>query len=89
MPVNKSKAVKKRIIGSFGAKAAVTGLLAAVLGFGIMMGAPGAEAATRAELGSKEKSEKMRAACEEFGWIPISMRDDFKTIYGDRVTREK
>ncbi|MBO5589631.1 MAG: helix-turn-helix transcriptional regulator [Acidaminococcaceae bacterium] len=41
------------------------------------------------ELGSKEKSEKMRAACEEFGWIPISMRDDFKTIYGDRVTREK
>ena len=48
MPVNKSKAVKKRIIGSFGAKAAVAGLLAAVLGFGIMMGAPGAEAATRA-----------------------------------------
>ena len=41
------------------------------------------------ELGSKEKSEKMRAACEKFGWIPISMRDDFKTIYGDRVTREK
>ena len=41
------------------------------------------------ELGSKEKSEKMRAACEEFGWIPVSMRDDFKTIYGDRVTREK
>ena len=88
MPVNKSKAVKKRIIGSFGAKAAAA-LLAAVLGFGIMTGVPGAEAATRAELGSKEKSEKMRAACEEFGWIPISMRDDFKTIYGDRVTREK
>ena len=38
MPVNKNKAAKKRIIGSFGAKAAVAGLLAAVLGFGIMMG---------------------------------------------------
>ena len=67
MPVNKSKAVKKRIIGSFGAKAAVTGLLAAVLGFGIMTGVPGVEAATRAQLGSAEKAEKMRAACEKYG----------------------
>ena len=70
-------------------KAAVAGLLAAVLGFGIMTGAPGVEAATRAELGSAEKAEKMRVAYEKYGWIPISMRDDFKTIYGDRVTREK
>ena len=31
MQINKNKAAKKRIIGSFGAKAAVAGLLAAVL----------------------------------------------------------
>ena len=46
MQINKNKAAKKRIIGSFGAKAAVAGLLAAVLGFGIMTGAPGVEATT-------------------------------------------
>ena len=39
------------------------------------------------ELGCTEKADKMRADCEKYGWIPVSMRDDFKTIYGDNVTR--
>lgn len=39
------------------------------------------------ELGCIEKADKMRAECEKYGWIPVSMRDDFKTIYGDNVTR--
>lgn len=39
------------------------------------------------ELGSMEKADKMRASCEKYGWIPVSMRDDFKTIYGNNVTR--
>lgn len=39
------------------------------------------------ELGSMTKADSMRASCEKYGWIPVSMRDDFKTIYGDRVKR--
>jgi len=41
------------------------------------------------ELGNQKKADKMRASCEKYGWIPVSMRDDFKTIYGDNVTRAK
>jgi hypothetical protein len=26
--------------------------------------------------------------CAENGWIPISMKNDWKTIYGDEVTRK-
>ncbi|MCR5758298.1 MAG: haloacid dehalogenase-like hydrolase [Selenomonas sp.] len=44
---------------------------------------------TERELGNPKKAEKMRASCEKYGWIPVSMRDDFKTIYGDNVTRAK
>ena len=40
------------------------------------------------ELGNLEKAEKCRKLADENGWIPVSMRDDFKTIYGDNVTRE-
>ena len=39
------------------------------------------------EYGNAEKAAKMRAACREYGWVPISMRDDWKTIYGDGVKR--
>ena len=39
------------------------------------------------ELGNLEKAEKCRKLADENGWIPVSMRDDFKTIYGDNVTR--
>ena len=33
------------------------------------------------ENGSLKKADAMRKACEENGWIPVSMRDDWKTIY--------
>ena len=39
------------------------------------------------ENGNPEKAAKMRALCEANGWVPVSMRDDWKTIYGDGVTR--
>ncbi len=38
------------------------------------------------ENGSRSKADKMLALCDEFGWIPVSMRDDWKTIYGADVT---
>lgn len=39
------------------------------------------------ELGNLEKAEKCRQLAAENGWTPISMKDDFATIYGDGVTR--
>ena len=39
------------------------------------------------EYGNAAKAEKMKAACRKNGWIPISMRDDWKTIYGGDVKR--
>ena len=39
------------------------------------------------ELGNMKSADKMRAACNANGWIPVSMRDDFKTIYGDKGKR--
>jgi len=41
---------------------------------------------TARENGNKEKAEKMEKLCEEFDWVPISMQNDWKTIYGDGVT---
>ncbi len=41
------------------------------------------------ELGNMEKAEKCRKLAEENGWISVSMRDDFATIYGGNVVREK
>ena len=40
------------------------------------------------EYGNKAKAEKMLRACRKYGWIPVSMRDDWKTIYGTNVTRK-
>ena len=40
------------------------------------------------EYGNMEKAEQMRRACKQYGWIPVSMRDDWKTIYGDNVKRK-
>ena len=34
------------------------------------------------DLGNTAKADKMRADCEKNGWVPVSMRDDWKTIYG-------
>ncbi|MBQ9206435.1 MAG: haloacid dehalogenase-like hydrolase [Treponema sp.] len=40
------------------------------------------------EYGNLKKADKMRADCQANGWIPISMKDDWKTIYGDGVEKE-
>ena len=42
---------------------------------------------TEREYGNVEKAEKMRKLCEEEGWIPISMKNDWTTIYGDGVKK--
>lgn len=39
------------------------------------------------EYGNMEKAKKMRADSKKYGWIPISMRDDWKTIYGNNIKR--
>ncbi len=44
---------------------------------------------TERENGNTEKADKMYASCEEFGWIPVSMKNDWTTIYGDGVTRKQ
>ena len=38
------------------------------------------------ENGDTEKAEKMREECKEYGYTAVSMKDDWKTIYGDSVT---
>ena len=40
---------------------------------------------TERENGKQSKADKMYALCEEFDWIPISMKNDWTTIYGDGV----
>lgn len=42
---------------------------------------------TQREYGNVEKAEKMRNTCTQNGWTAISMKDDWKTIYGDGVTK--
>ena len=39
------------------------------------------------EYGNLQKAEKMREGCEKYGWICVSMRDDWKTIYGPNIKR--
>ena len=41
---------------------------------------------TERENGSQSKADKMYALCEEFDWVPISMKNDWTTIYGEGVT---
>ena len=38
------------------------------------------------ENGNLEKAQKMVDNCNQFGWIAISMKNDWTTIYGDDVT---
>ena len=40
------------------------------------------------ENGNMEKANKMVDNCKQFGWTPISMKNDWKTIYGDGVTKK-
>ena len=44
---------------------------------------------TERELGNTDKAEKLKKFAIERGWNTISMRDEFKTIYGDNVKRVK
>ncbi len=41
---------------------------------------------TERENGNVEKADKMYSLCDENGWIAVSMKNDWKTIYGDGVT---
>ena len=43
---------------------------------------------TERELGNLKRAEKDKSTALKRGWNPISMRDDFKTIYGDNVRRD-
>ena len=44
---------------------------------------------TERELGNLERAKKDKAFAEKRGWNPISMRNDWKTIYGDKVKVER
>ncbi|MBQ9493126.1 MAG: haloacid dehalogenase-like hydrolase [Oscillibacter sp.] len=44
---------------------------------------------TERENGNTEKADKMYSLCEEFDWIPVSMKNDWTTIYGDGVTKKQ
>ena len=37
------------------------------------------------ENGNIDKANKMYELCEEFHWIPVSMKNDWTTIYADGV----
>ena len=41
---------------------------------------------TLRENGNEAKAQKMKDLCEEFDWVPVSMKDDWMTIYGSGVT---
>lgn len=38
------------------------------------------------ENGNEKKAAEMLESCEENGYVPVSMKNDWKTIYGDGVT---
>ena len=38
------------------------------------------------ENGNLDKAESMVKSCEEHGWTPVSMKNDWTTIYGEGVT---
>lgn len=41
------------------------------------------------ENGNEEKANQMKEACKVNNWVPISMKNDWKTIYGDNVEKKK
>ena len=41
------------------------------------------------ENGSPEKARKIFDICTENGWIPISMKNDWLTVFGAGVTKKK
>ena len=40
------------------------------------------------ENGNQKKADQMYGYCEAYGWIPVSMKDDWTTIYGDGVVKK-
>ena len=42
---------------------------------------------TDREYGNVEKAEQMEELCKEFDWVPISMKNDWTTIYGENVKK--
>ena len=43
---------------------------------------------TDREFGNPSKAEKCKNACEQNGWIGVSMHDEWATIYGPEVQRQ-
>ncbi|MCR5330919.1 MAG: haloacid dehalogenase-like hydrolase [Lachnospiraceae bacterium] len=43
---------------------------------------------TERENGSISKADKMRSLCEQYDWVPVSMKNDWTTIYGDGVKKK-
>ncbi len=43
---------------------------------------------TERENGNPEKAAKMLEMCDEQGWIPVSMKDDWSRIYAEGVTKK-
>ena len=41
------------------------------------------------EYGNLKKADKMREDAAKYGWIPVSMRDDWKTIYGPDIKKRQ
>ncbi|MBP5469217.1 MAG: haloacid dehalogenase-like hydrolase, partial [Candidatus Riflebacteria bacterium] len=39
------------------------------------------------ENGDKSKADNMVGTCKRYNWIPVSMKNDWKTIYGSKVKR--
>lgn len=44
---------------------------------------------TERENGNITKADKMFSLCEQYDWIPVSMKNDWKTIYGGNVKKIK
>ena len=43
---------------------------------------------TERERGNIKKATEMKENCEKFGWVPISMKNDWITIYGENVKKK-
>ena len=41
------------------------------------------------ERGNLQKAEKMAALCRQYGWTAISMKNDWRMIYGDGVSKKE
>ena len=43
---------------------------------------------TERERGNVAKADEMKQNCKDFHWVPISMKNDWKTIYGENVKKK-